>query len=185
MKPRNGRGGPALDESADEPNGGWVEEIPPGASYATLPMPRPIVRPAGGGAVVPGGDRGRAFLEDQVLLMVNAQRRRYDLPPVRPDARLREAARRHSADMAARRFFDHQNPDGLTAMDRMLLARFPDPAAENIAMGQPHPAEAMRAWMNSPGHRVNILLPTVRWLGVGLEPAGPGGGPWWTQNFGY
>jgi uncharacterized protein YkwD len=65
----------------------------------------------------------------------------------------------------------------------MRTAGYSWPAAENLARGQRRPHEVMHAWMNSPGHRANILNPATRAVGVGLE-LGPGG-PWWTQNFGY
>ena len=130
-----------------------------------------------------GSDAWRARVEDDVVVMVNEERRRNGRPPLRIDERLRMAARSHSADMKARSYFSHHTPDGRAPADRIRAAGYPSPAAENIAQGQEKPRAAMRAWMNSPGHRANILDVGVRAIGVGVELGK--GGPWWTQNFGY
>ncbi|QLH27373.1 CAP domain-containing protein [Streptomyces sp. Rer75] len=123
------------------------------------------------------------LLEDAVAVLVNRERTRRGLVPLSTDERLRQSARSHSADMARRDFFDHVTPEGRSPADRMLAAGFPLPAGENIAAGQPHPAIVMVEWMNSPGHRVNILNGDFRVIGVGVHMAE--GGPVWTQNFGY
>ncbi|MFI5689319.1 CAP domain-containing protein [Streptomyces sp. NPDC051636] len=123
------------------------------------------------------------LLEDAVAALVNRERDQRGLVCLVTDERLRDAARSHSEDMARRQFFDHFTPEGLSPADRMLAYGFPLPAAENIAAGQPHPLIVMAGWMNSPGHRVNILNEDVRVIGVGVYLAQDG--PVWTQNFGY
>lgn len=130
-----------------------------------------------------GSDAWLRGIEDHVAQLVNAERRKYRLPALRVDERLRGSSRAHSADMARRRFFDHQAPDGAVPADRIREYGYPHPAAENIARGQPDPPSVMRAWMNSAEHRRNILHPQARSVGVGVY-RGPGG-PWWTQHFGY
>ena len=130
-----------------------------------------------------GSDAWLRVIEDHVAQLVNAERRRNRLPPVRTDERLRRSARAHSADMANRGYFAHQAPDGTAPADRIRASGHLRPAAENIAQGHPDPPSVMRAWMNSPRHRRNILHPHVRSIGVGLH-RGPGG-PWWTQHYGY
>jgi uncharacterized protein YkwD len=85
--------------------------------------------------------------------------------------------------MAARRYFAHESPDGGTPFDRMLSAGYPYGAAENIARGQRLPLEVMHSWMNSWGHRKNILHPDFVTIGVGVHLDKDG--PWWTQHFGY
>jgi uncharacterized protein YkwD len=65
----------------------------------------------------------------------------------------------------------------------MLASGVEEPAGENIAVGQRSPASVVSAWMRSIPHRRNILDGDFRTIGVGVHPAG--GGPWWTQNFGY
>jgi uncharacterized protein YkwD len=82
--------------------------------------------------------------------------------------------------MRDRGFFSHTNPDGLDPFARAAAAGL-DARAENIAYGQPDPASVMDAWMNSPGHRANILDCSLTRLGVGMAEGA--GGPWWTQLF--
>ncbi|QKV97976.1 CAP domain-containing protein [Streptomyces sp. NA02950] len=125
----------------------------------------------------------RRLFEDAVAELVNQERDRRGLVCLVTDERLRNAARSHSEDMARRGFIDHFTPEGLSPGDRMLAHGFPLPAAENLAAGQPHPLVVMDGWMNSPGHRVNILHPDIRIIGVGVYFAEYG--PVWTQNFGY
>jgi uncharacterized protein YkwD len=84
--------------------------------------------------------------------------------------------------MRDRNFFDHTNPDGLDPFQRAAKAGITAMWAENIAQGQATPAEVMTDWMNSPGHRANILDCKLTTLGVGV--AYGSGGPWWTQDFG-
>jgi uncharacterized protein YkwD len=84
--------------------------------------------------------------------------------------------------MRDRAFFDHVNPDGLDPFERAEAAAQTNARAENIAYGEPDPAAVMAAWMNSTGHRANILDCGLRALGVGVAE-GPAG-PWWTQLFG-
>jgi uncharacterized protein YkwD len=130
-----------------------------------------------------GGDGQRKRLEDHVASLANDARARAGLPKLKTDERLRQSAREHGADMAARGFFAHESPEGETAFDRMLRAGYPHGAAENIARGQRKPHEVIHAWMNSPGHRWNILHPDFVTIGVGVHLGEPG--PWWVQHFGY
>ncbi|MGW2559359.1 sigma-70 family RNA polymerase sigma factor [Streptomyces sp. NPDC001514] len=119
----------------------------------------------------------------QVLALVNAERAKAGCGPVSSDDKLATAAGNHSADMAARDFFDHTNPDGQDPGDRITAAGYRwSTYGENIARGQQTPASVMDSWMNSPGHRANILNCSFKELGVGIHDAS--GGPWWTQAFG-
>jgi uncharacterized protein YkwD len=81
--------------------------------------------------------------------------------------------------MRDRGFFDHVNLDGLDPFDRADRAGV-DARAENIARGEPDAVAVMEFWMDSPGHRANILDCGLTRLGVGIAE---GGGPWWTQLF--
>lgn len=132
---------------------------------------------------VVGGVVHRTRVEDEVVILVNEARAKTGVGPLAIDGRLREAARAHSADMARRGFVAHNNPDGKSPAERMRAAGYEQAGAENVARGQPRPTEVMRAWMNSPGHRANIVNPEFKSIGVGIHMAD--GGPWWTQNFGY
>ncbi|WP_424210714.1 sigma-70 family RNA polymerase sigma factor [Streptomyces sp. BI20] len=119
----------------------------------------------------------------QVIALVNKERAAAGCSPVSDNAKLRAAAQGHSQDMAARDYFDHTAPDGSGPGERTTAAGYRwTTYGENIARGQQTAAAVMESWMNSPGHRANILNCSFEDLGVGYHE-GPGG-PWWTQNFG-
>ncbi|MFJ4951720.1 CAP domain-containing protein [Streptomyces sp. NPDC088760] len=124
-----------------------------------------------------------AAVEAEVLKLVNEERAKAGCSPLAANSSLTKLAESFSADMAARGFFDHTDPDGRTPWDRAAAAGVTDLGGENIARGQADAAAVMQAWMSSPGHRANILNPDFKTLGVGVH-FGPGG-PWWTQDFGY
>ncbi|MEU4441965.1 CAP domain-containing protein [Actinosynnema sp. NPDC050801] len=117
----------------------------------------------------------------QVVALVNEARDLAGCKPLKVDERVVEAAQGHSADMAARDYFSHTTPEGVDFAQRMRAAGYPSPGGENIAMGQRSAEQVMRAWMNSDGHRRNILNCGFTTIGVGLDTRG-----WyWTQNFGW
>ncbi|MFD5027265.1 CAP domain-containing protein [Streptomyces sp. NPDC058373] len=118
-----------------------------------------------------------------VLSLVNQERAKAGCSPVTADAELDTLATAFSEDMAARGFFDHTDPDGDTPWDRAEQAGVTGLGGENIARGQANAQSVMDSWMNSPGHRANILNCDYKTLGVGVHFAE--GGPWWTQNFGF
>jgi uncharacterized protein YkwD len=125
-----------------------------------------------------------ASFEDQVLALVNQERGKAGCQPVTPDSRLVTAARAHSQDMATNNYFAHNTPSGVDPGTRITNAGYHWSAwGENIAAGQPDPASVMHAWMNSDGHRKNILTCDFRNLGVGLAYNGERR-PYWTQDFG-
>ena len=133
----------------------------------TKPPPKP-----------PSGD-GSA--DDSVLAIVNAERDEAGCSPVSLDARLTEAGQKHSEDMSANDYFSHTSQDGRSFVDRAKAEGYASPGAENIAAGQRSPEQVMEAWMNSPGHRANILNCDLKKMGLGLETDGY----YWTQVFGY
>ncbi|MFJ4357783.1 CAP domain-containing protein [Streptomyces massasporeus] len=126
---------------------------------------------------------GESSAAAQVLSLVNEERAKVGCSPVAANSALQSLAQNYSEDMAARGFFDHTDPDGSTPWDRAEKAGISNLGGENIARGQADAAAVMDAWMNSPGHRANILNCDFKTLGVGVELGS--GGPWWTQNFGY
>ncbi len=118
---------------------------------------------------------------DQVVALANTARASAGCGPLRSDARLAAAAQGHSDDMAAQDYFSHTSLDGRTFADRVRAAGYPSPGGENIAQGQRSAQAVHDAWMNSEGHRANILNCSFTAIGVGLHA-----GSWtWTQNFGY
>ncbi|MFF8936752.1 CAP domain-containing protein [Streptomyces paradoxus] len=126
---------------------------------------------------------GESAAAAQVLSLVNEERAKVGCSPVAANSALAGLAQDYSEDMAARGFFDHTDPSGRTPWDRAEKAGISNLGGENIARGQADAAAVMDAWMNSPGHRANILNCDFKTLGVGVEFGS--GGPWWTQNFGY
>lgn len=121
--------------------------------------------------------------EDQVLALVNIERAKIGCAALVADPDLGKLASDFSKDMAKRDFFDHVDPDGNDPWDRAEAAGITGLGGENIARGQADAQAVMDAWMNSEGHRANILNCNFRTLGVGAFLAD--GGPWWTQDFGY
>ena len=132
----------------------------------------------------PEVENNASAYEMKVLELVNAERAKHGLSSLSWDNRLADVARAHSRDMAARNFFAHNNPDGKTPFDRIKAAGINyGSAGENIATGQKTPEEVVDAWMNSEGHRANILNASYKKLGVGYVTANRGYKTYWTQNF--
>ncbi|USQ85006.1 CAP domain-containing protein [Streptomyces phaeoluteigriseus] len=127
---------------------------------------------------------GLAGTEAEVVDRTNRERARAGLRPLAVDPLLATAARAHSADMVARSFYSHTSPEGGRPWDRAAAAGSARRTiGENIACGQRSPAEVVEGWMNSPGHRANILKPAFTHIGVGFAGGGPSG-TYWTQLFG-
>ncbi len=119
----------------------------------------------------------------EVVALVNKERAKQGCGPVRGNDKLDTAARLHSEDMAARDYFSHTSQDGRSPGDRITAAGYRwRTYAENIARGQQTPASVMESWMNSPGHKTNILNCDFKEMGLGMHQGQ--GGPWWTQAFG-
>ncbi|MET7628903.1 MULTISPECIES: CAP domain-containing protein [unclassified Streptomyces] len=118
-----------------------------------------------------------------VLALVNEERAKVGCSPVTASASLASLAQDFSDDMAARGFFSHTDPDGQTPWDRATKAGVTGLGGENIARGQADAQAVMASWMNSEGHRANILNCDYKTLGVGVHYGS--GGPWWTQDFGF
>jgi uncharacterized protein YkwD len=107
-----------------------------------------------------------AAIEANIVSYTNDERARYGLPPLEVDKELMATARDHAAWM--------------TRNQSMVHTRLP--LAENIAMGQPHSSEAVHSWMNSSGHRANILNPGHRRIGVAAYRTASGV-IFWCQQF--
>ncbi|MDP9849433.1 CAP domain-containing protein [Streptosporangium lutulentum] len=132
----------------------------------------------------PTGTVGTAE-ENEVVRLVNAERAKGGCQPLKHDAQLRKAAFDHSADMAARNYFDHDSPDGRDLADRLRATGFTgwSRLAENIDGGSATPAAVMNGWMTSPVHKANIMNCTFTLIGVGLAKGTQGYKTYWTQNF--
>jgi uncharacterized protein YkwD len=156
-------------------------------TVAPSPTGSPTPSPSASGSAAPTATdpvESVSAYEREVVREINAARARSGCPALRYDSRLATAARAHSDDMAARGYFDHTSPDGVTPWDRAKAAGYAQPSAENIAAGQATPAAAVTAWLNSPGHRANILNCSSRATGVGFAQGGKLR-YYWTELFGY
>ena len=122
--------------------------------------------------------------ELKVLELINNERSKNELGMLIIDESLSNVARTHSRDMYNRNFFSHTNPDGLSPFDRIknygITYRY---AAENIAAGQATPEEVVASWMNSEGHRKNILNSNFTKIGIGYYKSSNGYVHYWTQCF--
>lgn len=119
----------------------------------------------------------------QVLTLTNLERENNGLNPLKWNDSLADLANEHCHDMINRDFFSHNNPDGETPFDRMKKAGISYLAAgENIAVGQYSPESVVDSWMQSMGHRENILNPKFEYMGVSVVKGGKYG-IYWTQEF--
>lgn len=121
--------------------------------------------------------------ENEVLRLTNIERSKAGLPALAGNWQLSRVARYKSQDMATKGYFSHQSPTYGSPFDMMESFGLKFSAAgENIAYGQRTPQEVVTAWMNSPGHRANILSRSYSQLGVGLYKTSSGV-CYWTQMF--
>ncbi|NJM05198.1 CAP domain-containing protein [Candidatus Gracilibacteria bacterium] len=164
------------------------------AATITVHLPLIILPPA-----APTQTPEQRQMADELLGLVNAARATSGCAPVTFEAHLTAAAQGHSRSMAEQDYFDHIGPDGATARDRADAAGFSGQVGENIAAGYTTAEQVMQGWMNSEGHRKNILNCDYSHVGIGYlyqsndQPGVrmPSGEPsdwpfyyYWTQMFG-
>jgi uncharacterized YkwD family protein len=115
-----------------------------------------------------------------VVDLTNVERAKNGLPALKVDVNLSKVAREKSSDMQRNNYFSHQSPTCGSPFDMMKKFGITyKSAGENIAMGQKTPTEVVQAWMNSEGHRANILNGSYTHIGVGHVA----NGNYWTQQF--
>ena len=154
----------------------------PTAAPAQTPSAEPTAEPTAtpSPTTAPAGERA---MEQEVLKLVNQARAENGLNPLSWADDLADIARAHSADMIERGFFSHTNPDGQSPFDRIKNNGISyRAAAENIAYGQPNAESVMNSWMNSAGHRANILNANLKEIGIGAVK-NSNGIVYWTQVF--
>lgn len=118
--------------------------------------------------------------EQRVVELTNAERTKQGLPALQIDTELSKVARIKSEDMQKNNYFDHNSPTYGSPFDMMKKFGISyKSAGENIAQGQRTPEEVVQAWMNSAGHRANILNSGFTHIGVGYAESGN----YWTQQF--
>lgn len=176
----------------------FQQEIPQGQQGQPAPaQPEQKQAPQGGQAAPPENQPAEEPKEDnqqqaeestegisetemKVIELTNAERRKNGLSDLKADASLSNVARDKSKDMQANNYFSHTSPTHGSPFDMMRDYGISyTTAGENIAMGQRSPEEVVQAWMNSEGHRKNILTPDFTHIGVGYVEEGN----YWTQMF--
>jgi len=194
----------AMDAGAVQPSHKVITDtlataLPPSVSAepspfaSVLPTSAPIVSPSPGISapsgpvpVLPSTSPKDKIttMEDEVTALINKERGKAGCVAVRTDERMRTAGRAHSADMAKNNYFSHTGRDGSSFVDRLERAGYPrdGAAGENIAYGYTTAQAVVTGWMNSEGHRKNILNCSAKATGVGLAYRGTSA--YWTQLFG-
>ncbi len=121
---------------------------------------------------------------EDMLTAVNAERAQYGLSPLVLSYKLTQAAQTQADDMAFNKFMSHYGSDGSSPFDRMKRVGYNyKTAGENVAAGYDSVTDVMVGWMNSEGHRANILDSSFTQLGVGYQS--DSNGRWyWVQTFG-
>jgi uncharacterized protein YkwD len=128
-------------------------------------------------------DSPNAPVQQQILTLINRNRERGGCDDLSLDRRLIDAANEHAADMARRRYFAHQSPNGDGAGDRVRETGYRwKRYGENIARGVDSPYEVVDGWMHSPAHRENIMDCRLHQMGIGLAIARDDTA-YWVQDF--
>jgi len=157
-----------------------VENPTPVTPAPVTPAPsKPVETPAPV-KPAPTQDASVSAVEKAVFDLTNVERQKAGLPAFQMDSKLAESARAKSADMATKNYFSHTSPTYGSPFDQMKSFGVTyKSAGENIAMGQRSAEEVVKGWMESPGHRANILNANFTHLGVGYVK----NGNYWTQQF--
>jgi uncharacterized protein YkwD len=169
-------------------------------ALAACSLTAAVATPASAASPCAAGNRQPAQMHESALrtttlCLINAQRSAHGLRPLRLDARLSRASRRHSRDMAANRYFAHESRNGARFSARIartgwMSGRSHWSVGENLAWGSgtlATPRAIVSAWMHSPGHRANILNASFHVIGVGTAlhaPVAASSGATYTTDFG-
>jgi len=150
-----------------------IVKAPVSAPTTPAVVKAPITTPAAPAVAAPN-----LSYTQQVVALVNKERAAAGLKPVTGLDSLNKVAATKATDMRTNQYFSHTSPTYGSPFDMMGTFGITYRAAgENIAMGQKTPQEVMTAWMNSPGHRQNILSPDFNYIGVGFD------NNYWVQEF--
>ncbi|KIY21361.1 MULTISPECIES: CAP domain-containing protein [Mesobacillus] len=152
----------------------------PAKAQAPAPVQAPAKSPSQESAVKAPASSAVSAYEQKVVELTNQERAKNGLKPLALDTELSKVAREKSRDMQSKGYFSHTSPTYGSPFDMMKQFGINyRSAGENIAMGQPTPEEVVKAWMNSSGHRANILNSSYTHIGVGHVA----NGNYWTQMF--
>jgi uncharacterized YkwD family protein len=165
--------------------------LPPPPTNTNTPVPKPSPtktlepQPTNTTASTTCSPTGNSSFESQVIALINQERAAEGLPALSSQSQLTSAARIHSADMASNNFFSHNSPTTGSPFDRITDQGYHfSMAGENIAGGYESPTLSVESWMNSPGHRANILDENYIHIGIGYAYCEDSTyGSYWTAVF--
>ncbi|MFD1928286.1 CAP domain-containing protein [Sporosarcina siberiensis] len=153
-----------------------VPEAVPTPVPVKQPVPAPTEKPVQEAVT----NNSISAIENAVLNLTNVERKKAGLSALQVDSKLMNSARQKSTDMATNNYFSHTSPTYGSPFDQMKANGVTyKSAAENIAAGQVSAEEVVKAWMESPGHRQNILAADFTHIGIGFDK----NGNFWTQQF--
>ena len=184
-----GAGGGVPGATASRSGGSSASRSPsasPSPTRTARPKPRPSVSTKPKARTTTARPpSGLAAQESEVIRLVNVERRRAGCGSLALNTRLRTAIRLHVAELGrhGNLYISHVSDDGRTFVDRAKAQGYDDPGGENVARGQRNAADVMDSWMNSAGHRANILNCSFKAIGVGVT-RGVDGTLVWGQLFG-
>jgi uncharacterized protein YkwD len=144
--------------------------VPPTATTAAVPTSTSTATTEAPGDDGPAScsPGGNSAFETELISLINQERSDEGLPAYSNQSQLTSAARTHSDDMACNNFFSHTSPTTGSSFDRIAAAGYSySSAGENIAAGYGSPAAVLEGWMNSSGHRANILSENFTQIGIG------------------
>jgi uncharacterized protein YkwD len=111
-----------------------------------------------------------SIYDNELLTLTNAERQKYNLAPLTLSSQLGQAAQGHADDMANNNYFSHTGLNGSSVSDRVRATGYSyRSVGENIAAGQRSPSDVIQGWMNSTGHRANILNSGYTQIGFGYS----------------
>jgi uncharacterized protein YkwD len=147
---------------------------------------QPVLKIEDGELVTVRDRRGNTAFQQELLRLTNAERAKRGLKPLSLSTKLSQAAQNHASDMVQRRYFDHTSPDGSKPRDRAKAVGYIGSyVGENIAAGQTSANAVVASWMESKGHRDNILNKNFKEIGFGyVYNQSDDYGHYWVQVFG-
>ncbi len=156
--------------------------VAPSQDGPSAAAPTPSTAPTSAAATTVPAVVGNTRFEQQVVALINNERRHGHCPALRVDGKLRAAARSHSADMATNNFVGQTGTDGSSALVRMQKAGYPQGLSELVARGGDGPQAVVRSWTRDKSDRAELLDCGARAIGVGV--AFRGKTAYWTADFG-
>jgi uncharacterized YkwD family protein len=167
-------------------------QVPSNTNQATPAPAAPVAKPATPSTPAPAAPAAKpdqststspsavSAFEKEVVSLTNAERAKNGLPALKLDTKLSSVAKKKAEDMQKNNYFSHTSPTYGSPFDMMKQFGVSyQSAGENIAQGQSTPKEVVQAWMNSEGHRANILNKSFGKIGVGHTDSGH----YWSQMF--